>query len=383
MKIAFVSDGAYPWNVGGIEAIEHTEAKSLAMRHDVHFFSFRWPGASKEFKKDGITYHTSHNITKEKFYRHGRRSIREALIFSLEIIRLYKYKFDVLQANEFPILHIPILWLYCKIRRCKLIIDVAEIWDRNYWTVYLGRFMGNIAYIYANFAIKLGDRYIANSSTTEMKLAQIGISSDKIDIFSPVLDNKLLGRIKASSINNKIIFAGRLIKEKALDEWVEVISKLDRIEKNFSAVIIGEGPERENILQAIKKADLSHKITLRNFYYEKEKHLLYKEFKESKVLLQMSRREGLSMIVLESLALGTPVVLPTYSPIPKEVKSMCIVERKSNIPGKIAEILRSSSKAAYLPNKDNLKMFSISNVNRFYSGIFEKLSCNDNHDTKL
>ena len=58
MKIAFVSDAVYPWNVGGLETLESTESKELAKHHEVHFFSLKWPGMKKDFRQNNISYHT-------------------------------------------------------------------------------------------------------------------------------------------------------------------------------------------------------------------------------------------------------------------------------------------------------------------------------------
>ncbi|MCL4374053.1 MAG: glycosyltransferase family 4 protein [Candidatus Marsarchaeota archaeon] len=375
MKIAFVSDAAYPWSIGGLEALEHTEAKILAKIHDVHFFSFRWPGMKESFQSNNIAYHTYHDITRDTFYRHGRRSIREAILFSIGAFRIFKYKFDVLQANEFPIIHIPILKLYCIIRRCKLVLDVAEVWDREYWTTYLGGILGNLAYIYANMALRMGDAYIANSSKTSILLERMGIAKSKIGIFSPVLDVLKLKRIKAKgAMQRRVIFSGRLIKEKAVDKWIRIMLKLNRMDKDFNAMIIGEGPEKQKLMGLARSNGLSKKIMFKDFYKGHEKHKLYKEIKLSKVFLHMSEREGLSIIILESIALGTPVVLPTYSPVPNEVKDMCIVEKEKNIPKKLAEMLHSNDKSSYLRNIENLSMFSINGTEKFYEKLFKKLN---------
>lgn len=175
MKIAFVSDAVYPWNVGGLETLERTEAAELAKRHDVYFFSLRWPGMEKDFRKDNIEYHTFHSITTEKFYRHRRRSIREAMAYTAGLARIFFYRFDYIQANEFPILHIPVLKLYCRLTGCKLILDMHEVWDRGYWTSYLGGMSGLLASAFASWAIKGADAYISNSSTTAQRLEVLGV----------------------------------------------------------------------------------------------------------------------------------------------------------------------------------------------------------------
>ena len=90
----------------------------------------------------------------------------------------------------------------------------------------------------------------------------------------------------------------------------------------------------------------------------------------------MSEREGLSIIVLESLALGTPVLLPTYSPIPDEIKEMCVVKDEINIPYELSQMLKHDDKSKYLRNIDRLDTFSVSHVNKFYLTLFNELKHN-------
>ncbi len=373
MRIAFVSDAVYPWNVGGLETLESTESRELAKGNEVHFFSLRWPGMEKDFVKDNIRYHTLHRITPEKFYRHGRRSIREALVYTVGLARIFFYRFEYMQVNEFPIVHIPILKLYCRLFGCKLILDMHEVWDRDYWTSYLGRTWGSIANAFASWAIKGADAYIANSSATAERLSQIGVDRESIHIFSPVIDDKELKSVKQKKESKLVMFSGRLIKEKRLDKWLIAIKSASKRVKGIKALIIGNGPERQRISRLIRRMKLTDIVELRDFYSPANKENLYRRIKESKLLLQMSEREGLSIIVLESLALGTPVLLPDYSPIPKEVKNMCIVRDEISIPDAIAEVLNSSDKTKYIENNQGLSLYSSSNVNAFYARLFAKL----------
>ena len=373
MKIAFVSDAVYPWNVGGLETLESTESKELAKRHEAHFFSLRWPGMGKDFRKDNIMYHTLHNITTEKFYRHGRRSIREAVAFTASLFRLLFYRFDYMQANEFPILHIPMLKAYCRLTGCKLILDMHEVWDRDYWTSYLGGISGALAGAFASWAIRGADAYISNSSTTAQKLAELGIDEQKIHIFSPVIDDKELGRIMVKREERRVVFSGRLIKEKRLDKWLTAVKSATKRARGMKALIIGSGPERHSISKEISSMHLGNVVKLRDFYRAADKRELYEKIKGSKLLLQMSEREGLSIIVLESLALGTPVLIPDYSPIPEEVKRMCIVKDEISIPDAIAEVVNSGDKGRFIRNREGLAVYSASGVNAFYTSLFRKL----------
>lgn len=370
MRIAFVYDIPYPWHRGGIEHILNIEAKELAKKHDVHFFTMKWNGMRSDFTYQNVKYHAMGSVTEDTAYRHGRRSIREAAMFTIYLNELFKYDFDIVISNAFPVLHLPVIRQYCNAKHCKLILKVDEVWDREYWVDYLGRFFGEMANLYANTFIKSGNiQYVANSTTTADRLAQM-VNKDRISIFAPVLEDDLIEEAKKlkGKKKDRIIFSGRFIKEKRLDKWLNIVKKVIEKKENVHALLIGEGHDKERMIRRIKELHLERKVKVRPFF--KDKVGMLRELADSKALLNMSEREGLSIIALESIALGTPVVLPDYSPIPKEVKEMCIVEKEDKLPSKIIEVLNNPNK--YLKKKDNLKMFSTSSVIDFYERLFKK-----------
>ncbi len=371
MRIAFVSDSVYPWNFGGLETLARAEADELAKRHDLHFFSLRWPGMRAEFRKDRITYHTFHDIDHSRFYRHNRRSIREAVVFAVGMFRIFRYRFDVIQSNQFPILQLPVLKLYCLLTGCKLIVDVHEVWDLAYWTTYLGGFMGRLADTYANWALRMADHYIANSSITERNLQKLGLGKDKITVFAPTIDYRKITAIKGVKGKREIIFAGRLIKEKRLDKWLEVFAKTAGITR-ATGVIIGDGPERKGIEAMVRKMKLDRIVKVRGFYSGANKPALFRRMKEAALFLHMSEREGLSTVALESIALGTPVLLPSYTTIPRDVKDMCMVATEAQLPRMAARILEGPKKD-YIMNRDRIKRFYTSSIPSVYGSIFKKL----------
>lgn len=373
MRIAFVSDAAFPWHLGGLEAVERAEAEELAKEHEVHFFCVRWPGMKKDFVDKGIHYHTFMSSTDEKFYRHGRRSIRNALEFSANVLKLFFFpgRFDVLEANMFPIIHVPLIKLYCKLKGTKLVLDVVELWSKKYWTEYLGGAIGRIAYAYSSFFLDSADMYIANSSMTAKGLIDEGINKERINTFLPVLDDGLLGKFAGMRKKPQVIFWGRLIKEKRVDKFIDVVAKAHKKVKGLKAIIIGDGPEFTAIDSMIQERGLEGTINLRPGI--KERKDLFPIVAQSSALLHMSEREGLSIIALESLSMGVPVLLPSYSPIPHEVKHMCVVAPEEKLPEKLAEIVRAKDKSAYLGDPEGLKGFQISNVGHFYAQLFKKM----------
>jgi len=57
MRIAFAYDAMFPYCSGGAERRFHELARRLAIRHDVHYVTWRYWGDDPILIQDGITYH--------------------------------------------------------------------------------------------------------------------------------------------------------------------------------------------------------------------------------------------------------------------------------------------------------------------------------------
>ena len=232
--------------------------------------------------------------------------------------------------------------------------------------------MGFAADMFEKWTLNMADSYITISSATTRKLERIGVERKKIHEFSPVLDIAGMQRSAPPVKRNMtVVFAGRMIKEKRVDRWLDVFKAASRLAPGLSGVLVGEGPEEGRIREAIARKGLEKSVEFRPFY--KTKRELYRLIRGSSLLLNMSEREGLSIIALEGIALGTPVVLPSYTPIPPEVKGMCVVGGMKELPGIVAKIAKSGDKGAFIKNVENLDMFSTANTYRFYKKLFKSL----------
>ncbi len=375
MRIAFLYDMPYPWHKGGIEQMMTNEAKELAKENEVHFFTMRLPGMEGDFTASRIRYHAGPETTDQKTYRNGRRTVSEAFLYSLSCLGLFRYDFDAVVTDIFPVLHLPIVRLYCALNGRRLVLKASEVWDEKYWKSYLGAFLGMLAYHYFNFCILSGRAgYVANTHETARKLEALGIPASRIEVFAPVIDNdlvkKALAKYGRGKREKRVIFSGRLIKEKSIEKWIDAFFQAYRHDSSLRGLIIGEGPEAEPMKNLVGNLGLGGKIEFRNFYSDKMD--LYREILKSAVMLQMSEREGLSIITLESLALNTPVILPKYTPIPEDVKRMCVVEHEADIPKSILEIIYGRSRKQYIRKKDRLRFFSTASVKEFYKKLLDR-----------
>jgi len=331
--------------------------------------SFGYDGPDA-FERKGIRYiRASHANPSSLYVGGGKRSVYQSIRFALALPFHMPSKADLIVANAFPYLHLPFLRAFCNLHGCKLLIDVAEVWDRAQWRRYSGALLGILGNTLANYALGLGDAYIANSSATLKGLESLGINAGKVHVFSPFLDEDFIRSVKAGKRKRQIVYAGRLSDFKRLDKWLDVFSKASS-KTAATGLIIGNGPWKGYLRRRIAQMGLSRKVKVVPFY--KDKKSLYKALKESSALLQMSEREGLSAIVLESIALGTPVALPSYTTIPEEVKRMCTVADEEELPDILAQLVAHGRGRTAGRGRD-LRRYYVKSVNYEFSKIFKEL----------
>ncbi|WKX76464.1 glycosyltransferase [Zobellia laminariae] len=131
--------------------------------------------------------------------------------------------------------------------------------------------------------------------------ALYNINDSKIVVIgNPITSEVASVNNKKCEIPNKFITIGRLSKEKGHNRILKVLARLER---DFSYLIIGDGPERKNLIKQINTLGLSDKITHITYTDNVDKYLC-----EYDLFLQGSYVEGFPNAALESCAVGTPVL---------------------------------------------------------------------------
>lgn len=127
------------------------------------------------------------------------------------------------------------------------------------------------------------------------------VHDKKLIIINNPITNQIL--VKDTVITNtpiKLITIARLSKEKGVSRILELLSKT---KIPFHYTLIGDGPEKDHIMLLIKQYNLKDKITYIPFTKEIEKQLIANDY-----FLQGSYVEGFPNALLESCAVGTPVI---------------------------------------------------------------------------
>ncbi len=120
----------------------------------------------------------------------------------------------------------------------------------------------------------------------------------KVHLIPNAFDYNKIPKGKKRIYQHQIIFVGRLSIEKGVDLLVEAFNKIN---KNFHLIIIGDGPEKKNLQKKCSNDNvhflgyLPHKETL-------------EYLKGSDILVQPSRKEGISTTILEAMSCKIPII---------------------------------------------------------------------------
>lgn len=148
--------------------------------------------------------------------------------------------------------------------------------------------------------------------------------------------------------NGCILFAGRLIKLKNLARVITAIKDLDNVEMT----IIGDGPEKDNLLELVKKLGIADRIYFKKRMLSRE---LAKEISNSHFTIIPSVSEVSPNLALESIKLNKPVLLTKESGFYLEFKDKLIFIDPLNIKDIQNKILDMFDENKYKKYLDNIR----------------------------
>jgi len=303
LKIAFVYDAIYPWVKGGAEKRIYEIGKRLAERGDeVHLFGVKWWEGENIIEYEGMTLHGV--CAARELYINGKRSISEALIFSVKLFKpLLKEKFDVIDVSVFPYFSCFTVRTVSVLRKTPAFFTWHEVWD-DYWYEYMGR-RGFFGKIIERIVAKISSENIAVSEWTKKQLISIGTDPEKIQVVPNGINLQKITGIKPANKTCDIIFAGRLIKEKNIDVLLNAVARLKANLPQLKCCIIGDGPEKDRLLKLSRELEIAGNVEFAGFL---EYDALIARIKSSRVFVLPSSREGFGIIVIEAFACGVPVI---------------------------------------------------------------------------
>jgi L-malate glycosyltransferase len=313
-KIIFVTDKVYPYFFGGQEKRIHDFARKLAENgFDVSIASMKW-WKEDNFIKDGIKY-IAFSKKIELYKKDGRRNYLNNFLFGLNtFFFVLKTDSDIIDFEVFP--YFPIIFARLAIffgeKKTKIIGNWCECLGKDGWKNYdSNRWF--IGLVLEKLAKSSCDKYLAISEFTKNRMVKnLGIDEKKIEVIHPcIIDYERIYKIKEQERKDyDIVFFGRLVWHKHVEKIIEISNKLKKNGINAKILIIGNGPEEENIKRIVEEHELMRDVYFLDFIDSYDE--LIKKIKSAKIMILPSEREGFGIAVLEANACGLPVLVLDY-----------------------------------------------------------------------
>jgi glycosyltransferase involved in cell wall biosynthesis len=301
--VALVTDAIYPYFCGGKEVRYHEVARRLARKADVHVFTMKWWEGPSTRQDGGITFRAISRLY--PMYSGERRSYREALLFALACFRLFRFRFDAIEADQFPTFHIFTLRVVTWLKGKRLTVTWHEVWERKYWREYLG-WPGNVAWLVQWLAMRVPDHLIAASPETAARLREVLGDRASISVVPNGIDLDGIRDSHPDGMGVDLVTVGRLLPHKNVDMLLESVAMLHAAGLPVTCRVIGDGPQRAALHVRARELGIDHAVDFRHDVWERKD--LYSLIKAAEVAVFPSEREGFGLAVLESIACGVSVV---------------------------------------------------------------------------
>jgi O-antigen biosynthesis protein len=205
---------------------------------------------------------------------------------------------------------------------------------------------------------------------SKQKLIKNGIDIQK---FKPDIQNNI-SNFEVDSHNFVISFIGRFSQEKGPDLFIKILSQLQHY-NNLSFIMAGDGESYPEIVKLIKQLKLEDRVSLPGFINSKDYLSL------TDLLILPSESEGRPNIVLESLAMGVPVVASSVGGVPELIQDgyngyLCQSGNVNDFVERIEQII--NNRKLHLEMSKNAREYAVQNLDikiiyQQYVDVFESL----------
>ena len=204
------------------------------------------------------------------------------------------------------------------------------------------------------------DLYIAVSKTTKIRLENVGIKKDKIKVLYNFVDLENLNpnilkkydrmeQRKNLEINEDdfvIGFAARLVKIKGWNTFIKSARILSNTNTNLKFLIVGEGVDKQKVINLISVLDLKNTVQYLGFYPNIQCFYAIID-----TLIVPSQFESFGISAIEAQACGVPVIASNVEALNEIIKN-----KNNGLLFEFANETDLAKKIELMYNNENLRL---------------------------
>ena len=311
LRICFAYDCLYPWTVGGAERWMTALARRAAEDgHSVTYITRRQWDDTAPPEIDGVQV-IAVSRHEDLYDKHGRRTMGEPIRFGWGVYRHLRAQgdnYDIIHVHATPLFGALGAALAARRHKARVFVDWAEMWTRAYWTSYLGRINGTIAWAIQRTCIRMTQHAFIYSQLHAQRLVDEGLPGGLTQL-TGLFDGTIESHPMPASADPIVVFAGRHIPEKGVLAIPEAIVTARRDVPTLRARILGDGPDFAELQQRVVDLDLQSVIDVPGFIDTAD---VGRAIGSATCLLLPSTREGYGLVVVEAAAKGTPSIVVAH-----------------------------------------------------------------------
>lgn len=299
MKVAFVQDH-FPNEQHGIFTHTHYLSKEMRLKSDLSIDIFTPLNCKDTFQRE-----------KSLSNRFTPSLLDDALCMMHEI---NKGGYDIIHIHG---THLPLSLIPLISKNHKVIVTLHGIVaiDSKHSLKNRLLFKDKVFSFFENQAIRKADAIIAVSPAIEAIAISKGVIANKIHVIPNGIDlNEYVGvESDLKHTSTSIFFAGRLVKSKNVRTLISSLNIVRDKNPNFHLYIAGDGPQMSNLKEQSSKLGLDSFITFLGYIYGDLKRQYYKSID---ICVVPSTFESFSLVALEAMASGKPVIAANVGGLP-------------------------------------------------------------------
>lgn len=272
--------------------------------------------------------------------------------------------------------------------RKKIIIRIGGIfsWEQSFgrnWTKDLVEDFLRNKQCWKSEILKSIDRWIishchkviANSRYTKKLLLLNKTREDKITIIYNSIEPIRVGLIDKEAFKNKlgiknrkiILSVGRFVPWKNFDKLITFFADLPQ---DYHLILIGDGPEKENLEKIIVQHNLGSYVTI---FPQKTKAELYELYQVADIFVLISSFEGLSHVLIEAMQMKLPIISSSIPPNQEVLESYPFSQLIDINKKEFLEAVKKTGNYSDIDNSSISSCLNRYNFNHIYQSTLEKL----------